>query len=238
MDDHFKQIYAQRAEQYDVLVQREDYAGNLLPALAALHPLQGVTVAEFGAGTGRVTRLLLPLVRYIYAFDNAPAMLHVAHDTLSRARPVPGVGHWSLAAGDNRRMPLPQGCVDLALAGWSFGHFVGWHPSDWQAQVGAAVDEMLRVLKPGGTALIIETLGTGTEDPAPPNEGLAAYYAWLERERGFRQTWVRTDYLFNSLDEAETLTRFFFGDALADRVRRENLVALPECTGIWWRDEL
>jgi hypothetical protein len=31
------------------------------------------------------------------------------------------------------------------------------------------------------------------------------------------------------------LTRFFFGDALADRVRRENLVSLPESTGIWWR---
>jgi hypothetical protein len=27
--------------------------------------------------------------------------------------------------------------------------------------------------------------------------------------------------------------RFFFGDTLADRVVRERLVILPECTGVW-----
>jgi len=36
-----------------------------------------------------------------------------------------------------------------------------------------------------------------------------------------------------SLDEADRLTRFFFGDELADRVRRENWLILPEDTGIW-----
>jgi hypothetical protein len=35
--------------------------------------------------------------------------------------------------------------------------------------------------------------------------------------------------------EAEQLTRFFFGDELADQVAFNNIVALPECAGVWWR---
>ncbi|GEM_PF-6658666 len=30
--------------------------------------------------------------------------------------------------------------------------------------------------------------------------------------------------------------RFFFGDDLADRILRDRLIILPECTGIWWRE--
>jgi hypothetical protein len=93
---------------------------------------------------------------------------------------------------------------------------------------------MKRVLRPGGTVIILETLGTGCESPHPPSDALAAYYALLEEEHGFSATWIRTDYRFASLSEAEDLTRFFFGDGLADRVAREGLVTLPECTGIWW----
>ena len=50
----------------------------------------------------------------------------------------------------------------------------------------------------------------------------------------FSRVWIRTDYRFASLLEAVDMTRFFFGDELADRVASEGLVILPECTGIWW----
>ena len=46
---------------------------------------------------------------------------------------------------------------------------------------------------------------------------------------------IRTDYRFASVQEAVELTRFFFGDELADRVRVEDWLVLPENTGIWWR---
>jgi len=97
------------------------------------------------------------------------------------------------------------------------------------------VDEMLRLLRPGGAAVIIETMGTGSRTPAPPNAQLAAYYAWLESERGFRYKWIRTDYHFESVDEGVELFRFFFGDGLAELVAREGNVVVSECTGVWWR---
>jgi ubiquinone/menaquinone biosynthesis C-methylase UbiE len=227
----FEEIYASHADAYDALIEREDYQENLLPALAAIAPLNGTRVVEFGAGSGRLTRLLAPLARQIQAYDASAHMLSVAEAHLKRM----GVTNWALGVADNKCLPVDDDGADVAIAGWSFGHSVGWFPERWREEIGAAVDEMARVLRPGGTAIILETMTTGSETPAPPTEGLAAYYAWLEHERGFQSRTIRTDYQFESLDEADRLTRFFFGDELAERVRRENWVILPENTGLWWR---
>ena len=82
----------------------------------------------------------------------------------------------------------------------------------------------------------VETLGTGFSEPNPPSEALAAYYRFLETDWGFHSTWLRTDYQFSSLDEAADLLGFFFGAEFADKVRRNNWIITPECTGVWWKE--
>ena len=44
---------------------------------------------------------------------------------------------------------------------------------------------------------------------------------------------ARVLYRFESPDEADWLTPLFFGDELADRVRRGQWVVVLESTGIW-----
>jgi ubiquinone/menaquinone biosynthesis C-methylase UbiE len=230
MADHFEDIYSRHAPRYDALVSREDYLGNILPALEGIQPLAGLDVVEFGAGTGRLTRLLVPLVRSIRAFDVSPHMLLMAEETLQSLG-----NNWELSVGDNRNMPVDDEVADLTIAGWSLGHLTGWHPDTWREEIGCALREMLRIARSDGMAIILETMGTGHEMPSPPTPSLAAYYDVLETEYGFNYKWIRTDYRFQSLDEANRLTRFFFGDTLADRVLAESLTVLPECTGIWWK---
>lgn len=229
MSEHFRDIYANKADLYDRMVAREDYEHHLLPALTAIHPLQNAVVVEFGAGTGRLTRLLAPEVQRIHAFDFSHHMLTTAVPTL------PATHNWTLAVGDNHAMPVRPQVADLAIAGWSFGHATGWYPDRWKEDIAGALAEMQRVVRPGGVMVIIETLGTGSETPKPPVQSLADYYHWLETEQGFSGTWIRTDYQFASVTEADELTRFFFGDDLANRIVREQMTILPECTGIWWR---
>lgn len=231
MTDHFQNIYANHADQYEALVAREDYQGNILATLQGIRPLAGLDVVEFGAGTGRLTLLLAPLVKSIRVYDGSQHMLNVAIGKLEQS----GLTNWQAEAADNRAIPADTASADLAIQGWSFGHFCGWYPDSWQQEIGAALAEMKRILRPGGTIIMLETMGTGRETPQPPTEGLTAFYRWLETEQGFSSTSIRTDYRFESLAEAESLARFFFGDELANTVVEKNWVILPECTGVWWR---
>ncbi|NJL56819.1 class I SAM-dependent methyltransferase [bacterium] len=78
-------------------------------------------MVEFGAGTGRLTRLLAPIVKHIRAFDASAHMLETAAQTLTNL----GVMNWSVEQADNRSLPVAAASADVAIAGWSFGHMVG-----------------------------------------------------------------------------------------------------------------
>lgn len=227
----FKQIYAAQAEQYERLVAREDVDGNILKALLSIHPLAQADVVEFGAGTGRLTCLLAPLVQNIRAYDESAAMLAVAERKLRECglenwHKAPS--HFRFAVADHRAIPLPDHTADIAIEGWAFGHFVGWYPESWRAEAGQALAEMERLLRPGGVMILLETLGTGFETPTPPAQ-LRPFYHWLETERHFQHTWIRTDYHFASQEEAEELLGFFFGPEMAALAQ----IRFPECTGLW-----
>lgn len=228
--DREKEIYARQAETYERLIAREDHQNNLLPALEQIMPLAGLDVIDLGAGTGRLARLLAPRVRQVHAFDLSTHMLRVARGELMRN----GWRNWSATAADHRCLPAASRCADLLVSGWSLCYLVAWGDQTWPAQVDQALAEMERMLRPGGRIILLETLGTGYETPHPP-EHLQDYYAHL-KGRGFASTWIRTDYRFASLAEAEELARFFFGEELAQRIVERHWVELPECTGIWWKD--
>ena len=80
---------------------------------------------------------------------------------------------------------------------------------------------------------MIESLGTGFSTPNQPDV-LVDYLAYLDAH-GFESTWVRTDYKFANLQEAQDLITFFFGDAPMPMWEAEGGVIVPECTGLWWK---
>ena len=230
--DHFRRIYSTEAAAYDAMVSREDYEGNLLPALTNACDMFGKIVVELGAGTGRLTRLLAPLAGFVYAFDASREMLAVARDRMAST----DFDNIQFYPGDNRCLPNQNAIADITIAGWSIGHSVGWYPSTWEKEIGLAIDEMVRVTRSGGTLIIVETMGTGVYEPAPPSADLDAYYTWLTEARGFvTAPTIRTDYRFSSVDEAVSHMRFFFGDAVAERIVAESWEVVPEFTGIWWK---
>jgi ubiquinone/menaquinone biosynthesis C-methylase UbiE len=225
------EIYQSQAEGYERLIQREDCQHNLLPALLAIAPMQGKDLIDMGAGTGRLTCMLTGLANSIIGLDTSPPMLRVAQ---SKLRPS-SMGRWQLAVGDNRKMPIRDEAADVVLAGWTFGHATVWYGDRWREEIGPAIGEMLRLLRPGGTGVICETLGTGSTEPAAPTATLAAYYHFLESELGFSRETIPTDYQFSSLEDAFETIGFFFGSELAAKVRSNHWVVVPEWTGLWWR---
>lgn len=229
----FKRVYRSQAHEYQRLVSHEDHEGNIERKLEGLLDLEEARVVELGAGTGRLTQLLCRRVASVLAADRAKAMLGLAAELLSAG----GCDNWQLLLADNRHLPLAGGWADLVVAGWAIGHSIEWHPHTWQGIVEGTVGAMRRLLRPGGSILILETLGTGQSEPSPPSPGLAAYYQLLENGLGFEASWARTDYRFEDPEQGAEVVRFFFGEELAERILQEQLTIVPECTGFWlWRD--
>ncbi|MCA9915606.1 MAG: class I SAM-dependent methyltransferase, partial [Anaerolineae bacterium] len=128
MTNHFENIYAHHAAEYEALIAREDYKGNILAALQDIRPLAGLDVVEFGAGTGRLTRLLAPLVERVRAFDASAHMLAEAEIQMQKT----GTTNWTLEVGQNHDLPAADSSADITIQGWSFGHCCGWYPDSWQ----------------------------------------------------------------------------------------------------------
>jgi ubiquinone/menaquinone biosynthesis C-methylase UbiE len=228
-EDRFASIYESRADDYHELVMREDAQGNLPAALREIVEFDGRTVVELGAGTGRVTGIVAPMAGRVMAFDRSRHMLDRAAVHLSMFRNV------SLAEADNLSVPLPDGSADVVIEGWSFGHGVTTAGDGWRKRAEDLLAETMRLLTEEGTAIIIETLGTGFRTPSPPGVLLPSFYSWLEEARGFHGKAIRTDYVFEDLARASEMMEFFFGGMVDHEVLPTGRVVVPECTGIWWR---
>ena len=229
MSEQQRKIYESDAERYEVLISREDHQENIPRALDEIISVAGLDVVDLGAGTGRLTVMLAPHARSISSFDISDHMLDVTRARLK----ILGLNNWRVDVADHRAVPLPDDSVDLVVSGWSVSYLAVWNRDSWRAELEKWLGEMKRILRPGGQIVLFESLGTGNESPIQLPH-LETFYPWLD-EMGFQNKWIRTDYRFESLQEAVELSGFFFGEQMADQVREQGSLILPECTGVWWK---
>ena len=225
-----KEIYEGHAAEYEALISREDHTGSILKAIQDIVAIEGLDVLDLGAGTGRLAALLAPRVRRVLAFDLSPHMLGLARNKFRSLGLQP---RWLAAAADHRQLPLASGAADLIVSGWSVSYVASWHPDSWRAELDAWLVEARRVLHEGASIILFESLGTGNENPLHLPH-LEDFYGWLDQV-GFSMTWIRTDYRFETLEAANQLAGFFFGEEMIAKIRRDELITLPECTGVWWK---
>ena len=223
-----EEIYKTEGDKYEALIAREDYQGNILRSLRGITSLENRIVYDLGAGTGRLACMLAPYVAHVRAFDISEEMLRVCREKFTAS----GLTNWQVDVADHRQLPVDNQSADLVVSGWSVAYLAEWNPETARLELEKWLGEMKRILRPNSHIVLFESLGTGNESPIRL-EHLREYYPWLD-EVGFQSKWIRTDYQFNSLDEAEYLSRFFFGEARGDKVKENNWVILPECTGVWW----
>jgi SAM-dependent methyltransferase len=116
---------------------RPSYPAAAISRLAdALDIRPGRRVVDIGAGTGKLTRLLVDTGAEVVAVEPLPAMREQC------AAVLPGI---EILAGTAERLPLADGSADVIVAGQA------WHWFDARA----ALAECARVLRPsGGLGLI------------------------------------------------------------------------------------
>lgn len=148
-------------ERWERLVSEERHAllapGTFLDEIG-VEP--GSVVADLGAGPGFFTAPLAPRVGpegRIYAVDIAPEMIRLLRD-----RDLPAQVEIRLS-GENR-LPIPDGEVDLALLAFVLHELEA--PD-------AFLQEVRRVLRPGGRLVVLEWVKQAEEMGPPLEERLA-----------------------------------------------------------------
>ena len=224
------EIYEQYADRYDALVGAEDCDRNLNSVLNDIARWSGARVLEAGVGTGRVTAGYVDRVRSAVVCDRSEHMLAFARRRLADYGSVV-----EFICADNFALPQLEQPVDVFVEGWSFGHAIVDNSDQIEATSARLLEQATRNLRPGGVVILLETLGTNTDEPGAPHEALAAWYRALQSEHRFDHRQIRTDYQFASVQEAVDLTGFFFGPQMAAAVAKRGASRVPEWTGVWWR---
>ena len=104
---------------------------------------------DSGTGTGAIAFALAPLVGSVVAVDLVPAMIEQAR---KRAPAFPNV---ELVVGDALALAYPDGAFDLGTTGRTLHHL---------ERPDAAVAELARVVRPGGTVVVVDQIAA---DDAP-----------------------------------------------------------------------
>jgi SAM-dependent methyltransferase len=139
-------------------VQYERARPGYPPALLDLLPLPAnAEVLDLGAGTGKLTRVLVKRYRRVIAVEPLDGMRAILDNVVPEAESQAG---WA------ESIPVPDASVDGVFAGQAFH----WFNND------EAVAEIARVLRPGGVLCLVWNEGV---DPSPLPRDYRAYLETL-----------------------------------------------------------
>lgn len=116
---------------------------------AELAGQQQARVLDLGCGAGHVSFHVAALVNDVVAYDLSQAML----DVVSTAADERGLGNIRTVRGAAECLPFAEGEFDYVLSRYSAHHW---------SDLGLALREVRRVLKPGGVAAFIDVTSPGS----------------------------------------------------------------------------
>jgi SAM-dependent methyltransferase len=194
-----------RPDLYELENQAIDPDGLVLAAMRALAPWTGKTLVDLGCGSGYWLPGYAAQAGAVIGIEPDPALLPLAAACDPRARVLPGSAE---------HLPLGDASVDVVHA--RFAYF-------WPPGCAAGLAEVLRVLKPGGTLVVVDNDQRAGEFAellrAAANAALGqadTTDAWWAA-RGASRTEVMSRWQFSSRNDFEAVLRLEFPADVADR---------------------
>ena len=187
-----------RPDLYELENQAIDPDGLVLAAMRALAPWAGKTLVDLGCGSGYWLPGYAAEAGAVIGIEPDPALLPLAAARDRRARMLPGSAE---------HLPLGDASVDVVHA--RFAYF-------WPPGCAAGLAEVLRVLRPGGTLVVIDNDQRAGEFAgllrAAANTALGqadVTDAWWAA-RGARRTEVMSGWQFSTRSDFEAVLRLEF----------------------------
>ena len=210
---------------YEVENLGVDRAGRIEAAMDRIHPLAGADLVDIGCGSGfHLPRFADLGARTVVGVEPYQPLLELA-----RAR-VAGLDGIQVLDGTAQALPLADGSVDVAHARWAYFFGAGCEPG---------LAELARVLRPGGTAFVIDndatrsTFGTWFRRAYPTYDALAVERFWA------RQGWSRErlviEWEFDSRADFESVVRIEFPETVAEGILAEHQGSgVDYAVSLWW----
>ena len=151
MSDHEQVVQRQFGEQANAYLNSAVHAQGSEFALlqAALVGRGAARVLDLGCGAGHVSFHVAPLVAEVVAYDLSEPMLEV----VAQAAVARELSNLRTVQGAAECLPFADGEFDFVFSRYSAHHW---------SDLGLALREARRVLKPGGVAAFIDVMSPGT----------------------------------------------------------------------------
>lgn len=158
-----RQMFSRIANRYDLINRIMTFGRDAAwrQAAAALAAPESCRLAlDMATGTGELAFLLAGRAEQVVAVDISPQMLSIAR---AKARSRPGAGRFQFLLADGLRLPFAANTFDCVATAFALRNV---------ADLGLALAEMHRVVRPGGRVVCLEL----TRSPFRPLAALHALY--------------------------------------------------------------
>ncbi len=196
-------------EVYELENLASDRAGVIDTTIDALHPLAGEDVVDIGCGAGfHLPRLAARGARVVGVEPHLP-LVRRARQRLA----APGAHPASVLAGAAEALPLADASVDVAHARWAYFFGAGCEPG---------LAELARVLRPGGTAVVVDndvtrsTFGAWFRRSYPAYDPVAVQRFW--NRHGFTTEHLTIEWTFDRREDLDAVARIELPPTVADEV--------------------
>jgi S-adenosylmethionine-diacylgycerolhomoserine-N-methlytransferase len=209
--ERLESFYREQARDYEAFRKR------LLHGRTQLYrnipcPEGGIWV-DLGGGTGSNLDEIGPRIksfRKVYLVDLTPSLVEIAKERIA-AR---GWTNVEAVLADVTEWAPPEGTVDTLTFSYSLTMIPAWY---------AALEQALRILKPGGHLGVVDFYVSRKYTPTLPNSDRTRKHSWFTRH--FWPIWFATDNVHPNRDHLPYLL-----DHLSVRFLKEGLGSVPYLT--------
>lgn len=211
---------------YEVENLAVDRDGLIESTMRSIADWSGRDVLDVGCGTGFHLPRFARTAASVVGVEPHPPLAAIARRRTRR------LVNTTVLNGGAADLPLPDASVDIAHARWAYFFGPGCEPG---------LDEFGRVLRPGGTAFVIDndptrsTFGGWFRRGFPEVDPVVVERFWTSRDWSRERLGIRWD--FDSRDDFEAVVRIELPTAVAEEVLVEHpdVVGVDYAVNLWWK---
>ena len=198
---------------YEVENRGVDPAHLIEAAMAGIHDWTGQRVLDVGCGTGFHLPRFAQTASSVVGVEPHEPLAHLARQRVCEL----SLANASVLGGTAQALPLADDSLDVTQARWAYFFGPGCEPG---------LSEVERVLRPGGTAFVIDndasrsTFGRWFRRALPAYDPVAVERFWVRQ--GWSRERIDMRWSFGSRAEFESVLRIEFAQTLADNILAEH----------------